>query len=76
MRIISGSYKGRKLISGKDQRIRPTTNKVKEFIFNVLDDFPRNKSVADIFSGSGNLGLESLSRGAKSVVFVEKALLQ
>jgi len=73
MRIISGSYKGRKLTSGKDQRIRPTTNKVKEFIFNVLDDFPLNKSVVDFFSGSGNLGLEALSRGAKTVVFVENA---
>ena len=73
MRIISGSYKGRKLITGKDQSIRPTTNKVKEFIFNILDDFPLNKSVVDIFSGSGNLGLEALSRGAKTVVFVEKA---
>ncbi len=73
MRIISGSYKGKNLVSGKDNSIRPTTNKVKEFIFNVLDDFPRNKSVVDIFSGSGSLGLEALSRGAKTVVFVEKA---
>jgi len=73
MRIISGNYKGRKLISGKDQRIRPTTDRVKEVIFNVLDDFPLNKFVVDIFSGSGSLGLEALSRGARGVIFVEKA---
>ena len=72
MRIISGLYKGRKLQVGQDLSIRPTTDRVKEFIFNVLQDFPQNKIVADIFSGSGNLGLEALSRGSKHVIFVEK----
>ena len=73
MRIIAGKYKGRKLVSGKDHSIRPTTDKVKEFIFNILAEIPEGKTVADIFSGSGSLGLEALSRGAASVVFVEKA---
>ncbi len=72
MRIISGKFKGRKLEAGKDLSIRPTTDRVKEFIFNVLQDFPEDKVVADIFSGSGNLGFEALSRGAKNVTFVEK----
>ncbi|MCB0281722.1 MAG: 16S rRNA (guanine(966)-N(2))-methyltransferase RsmD [Calditrichae bacterium] len=72
MRIISGIYKGRRLQAGNDLSIRPTTDRVKEYIFNILQDFPENKVVADIFSGSGNLGLESLSRGAAKVVFVEK----
>ena len=73
MRIISGLYKGRKLISSSDFSIRPTTDRVKEFIFNVLQNFPEGKKVVDIFSGSGSLGLEALSRGAVHVVFVEKA---
>jgi len=73
MRIISGVYKGRRLISSNDLSIRPTTDRVKEYIFNILLDFPREKSVADVFAGSGNLGLESLSRGAAHVTFVEKA---
>lgn len=72
MRIISGKYKGKKLSAGKDLSIRPTTDRVKEYIFNILQDFQENKLVADIFSGSGNLGIEALSRGAKKVVFVEK----
>lgn len=71
MRIISGKYKGKKLKSSKDLQIRPTTDRVKEFIFNVLQDFPRGAVVADIFSGSGSLGLEALSRGAEKVYFVD-----
>ncbi len=73
MRIISGIYKGKKLAAGKDLSIRPTTDRVKEYIFGILQDFQENKTVADIFSGSGNLGIEALSRGAKKVFFVEKA---
>jgi len=73
MRIISGKYKGRKLRSSSSFEIRPTTDRVKEFIFNVLQDFARDKIVADIFSGSGNLGLEALSRGARKVIFVDNS---
>lgn len=72
MRIISGIYKGRRLKSSSDLSIRPTTDKVKEYIFNILQDFPQDKKVVDVFSGSGSLGLEALSRGAKHVCFVEK----
>ena len=72
MRIISGIFKGRKLQAGQGLSIRPTTDRVKEFIFNVLLDFPQDKIIADIFSGSGNLGIEALSRGAKHTTFVEK----
>ncbi len=73
MRIISGIYKGRKLKSSDDLSIRPTTDRVKELIFNVLQDFPQGKTVLDLFSGSGSLGLEALSRGAQKVYFVDSS---
>ncbi len=71
MRIISGIYKGRKLKGSSNLSIRPTTGRVKELIFNVLQDFPQNKTVLDVFSGSGNLGIEALSRGADKAIFVD-----
>jgi 16S rRNA (guanine(966)-N(2))-methyltransferase RsmD len=74
MRIISGFYKGKKIKGGADLSIRPTTDKIKEYIFNILQDFPTDKIVVDVFSGSGNLGLEALSRGAKKIIFVENKL--
>lgn len=73
MRIISGIYKGRKLKSSDDLSIRPTTDRVKELIFNVLQDFPKGRTVLDLFSGSGSLGLEALSRGATKVYFVDSS---
>ena len=73
MRIISGIYKGRKLKSSKDLSIRPTTDRVKEYIFNILQDFPRETEVFDFFAGSGSLGLEALSRGATKASFIEKS---
>lgn len=73
MRIITGIYKGRRLKSSNDLSIRPTTDRVKEYIFNILQDFPQDKNVVDLFSGSGSLGIEALSRGAKFVRFVEHA---
>lgn len=73
MRIIAGVHKGRKLKSSNNLSIRPTTDRIKEYIFNILDDFPLNKNVVDIFSGSGSLGLEAISRGATQTTFIEKA---
>ena len=73
MKIISGQYKGRKIFSSKDYSIRPTTNRIKEHIFNTLQEFCVNKNVLDLFSGSGNLGFEALSRGANKVLFIEKS---
>ena len=73
MRIISGKYKGRHLYASKNQSIRPTTDRIKEYIFNILDDFPKDSRVLDLFSGSGNLGIEALSRGANHVTFVDIA---
>jgi len=73
MRVISGKFKGRKLSAGKDLSIRPTTDRVKEYIFSILQDFVTSKTVADCFAGSGSLGIEALSRGASHVTFVEKS---
>ena len=77
MRIISGSYKGRKLFQPIDSATRPLKDLTKESIFNLLVHSKFNKSdlenssVLDLFSGSGSFGLECLSRKAKHVTFVE-----
>jgi len=73
MRIIAGKYKGRRLKAFKGTRIRPTSDRVREALFSILGDKVRGSRVLDLFAGSGGLGLESLSRGADKVVFVEKA---
>lgn len=71
MRIISGSAKGRKLKAPEGLDTRPTTDRVKESLFNIILKYVFDAEVLDLFSGTGNLGLESLSRGANSCVFVE-----
>ncbi len=72
MRVIGGSRKGRVLRLQNMSSIRPTTNRTKEFIFNFLGEWIQDSEVLDLFAGSGNLGIEALSRGAASAVFVEK----
>ncbi len=72
MRIISGKYKGHSLVSFQADHIRPTTDRVKESLFNMIQGYVEEAKVLDLFSGTGNLGLEALSRGAQQVVFVEK----
>ncbi len=74
MRIISGEHKGRVLSSVKKAKVRPSSDKVKGSIFNVLKDEVEGKKVLDLFAGSGNLGIEALSRGAESVTFVDSSL--
>lgn len=71
MRIISGRFKGRVLSSFQAEHIRPTTDRVKETLFNKWMTDVEGAKVLDLFSGTGNLGLESLSRGAVHVDFVE-----
>ena len=74
MRIISGEFKGRLIRVPDSKLIRPTTDRVRETLFNLLNnriDFERIK-VLDIYAGSGSLGLECLSRGADTIHFVEK----
>ena len=72
MRIISGTSKGRNLATPKSQSLRPTSDRVKESIFNILREEIEGRMVLDLFAGTGNLGIEALSRGAKKVIFVEK----
>ncbi len=71
MRIISGRFRGRRLASFDADHIRPTTDRVKESIFNKLQGYFEGARVLDLFSGTGNLALESLSRGATYVEAVE-----
>ena len=74
MRIIAGTKKGMALLSPQTQSSRPITDRVKESLFSVLYkyDLPDSARVADLFCGVGSMGLESLSRGAEFVTFVEK----
>lgn len=71
MRIIAGRFRGRRLASFKADHIRPTTDRVKESIFNKLQGYFDETRVLDLFSGTGNLACESISRGAKTVDAVE-----
>lgn len=71
MRIIAGKYKGRKLVYNKDSYFRPTLDRVRESIFNVLGEDIVDSTVLDLFCGSGSLGIEALSRAALRAVFVD-----
>jgi 16S rRNA (guanine(966)-N(2))-methyltransferase RsmD len=73
IRIIAGEAKGRKLRGPKGQTFRPTTGRVKEFLFSYLGDIIHEGWLLDLFSGSGAVGLEALSRGTPGVVFVEQS---
>lgn len=72
MRIIAGKYKGHQLVAFQADHIRPTTDRVKETLFNKIQFKIEDSSVLDLFCGTGNLGIEALSRGAKFCTFVEK----
>lgn len=79
MRIISGRYKGKLLLAPAGSETRPTLNSTREAIFNLLAnslyvDF-QGVTALDIFSGSGALGFEALSRGANNVIFIDNSLL-
>lgn len=73
MRVITGKYKGRPLAAPPGRSVRPTTDKVKEAIFDLLMEETGDGAVLDLFAGSGSLGIEALSRGAKSAVFVDRS---
>ena len=71
VRVITGSRRGRKLFTLEGNDVRPTTDKVKESIFNIIQFDVPDAKVIDLFAGSGQLGIEALSRGADSCVFVD-----
>ena len=71
MRIIAGTKRGVRLTSFKGRKVRPTTDRTKEVIFNVLRNHIEGSLVLDIFSGTGSLGIEALSRGAAKAVFID-----
>ena len=71
MRIISGRFRGRRLVNFNADHIRPTTDRVKESIFNKLQGYVEDARILDLFSGTGNLTCECISRGATSVDSVE-----
>ena len=71
MRVISGKARGRKLISPEGLLTRPTTDRVKESIFNIISPYIPAQRVLDLFAGSGALGIEALSRGSAHCTFVE-----
>ncbi|NCO66794.1 MAG: 16S rRNA (guanine(966)-N(2))-methyltransferase RsmD [Candidatus Aquicultor secundus] len=71
MRVIAGSAKGRKLHAPKGQAIRPTSDRVKEAVFNIIGGRVNDANVLDLFAGTGGFGIEALSRGAKETYFID-----
>lgn len=72
MRVIAGEHKGRRIQAVPGKETRPTTDKVKESLFNRIGPFFEGGQALDLFAGSGNLGIEALSRGLDHVVFVDQ----
>lgn len=73
MRVITGSARGRKLKTPANYDIRPTSDVIKESIFNIIQFDIEGRRVLDLFAGTGQMGIEALSRGAASVVFVDQS---
>lgn len=71
MRVISGKHKGRVLKQFKGDDIRPTSDRAKEALFNIISNNVYGANFLDLFSGTGSIGIEALSRGASNVTFVD-----
>ena len=71
MRIIGGKFKGRKLRSVRGASTRPTSDRTREAIFNIIGQEVRGSRVLDLYAGTGALGIEALSRGAQSAAFID-----
>lgn len=71
MRIIGGIKRGKRLYTPRDREIRPTADRVRESIFNIISDRLGGAHVLDLFAGTGAMGLEALSRGAKRALFID-----
>lgn len=72
IRIIGGQLRGRKIVVPNVDGVRPTTDRIRETVFNWLQPYMYNANCLDAFAGSGVLGIEAISRGAKAVTFVEQ----
>ena len=72
MRVITGSARGRRLKELTGMETRPTTDKVKESLFSIIQFDIEGRRVLDLFAGTGQLGIEALSRGAASAVFIDR----
>jgi len=72
VRVIGGVLKGKRLCPIRGLKIRPTTDYLRESIFNILAGWVEDAVVLDLFAGTGSLGIEALSRGAATAVFVDK----
>ncbi len=74
MRVIAGKHKGRHLTAHKGTEVRPTSDRVKESVFSIIQDRVVEAKFLDLCAGTGNIGIEALSRGAKQVAFLDKNL--
>jgi 16S rRNA (guanine966-N2)-methyltransferase len=72
MRVVSGEYKGKSLKAVPGKSTRPTTDKVKEALFNIIGPYFNGGLCLDLFAGSGGLGIEALSRGIDKVIFIDR----
>src|SRR6266850_4851123 len=72
MRIIAGTFRSRQLKSTKGMALRPTSDKLRETLFNVLGELVVDARFVDLFAGTGAVGIEALSRGSREAIFVEK----
>lgn len=73
MRVITGSARGRRLETLEGEDVRPTTDRIKEAVFSIIQFETEGRTFLDLFAGSGQMGIEALSRGAKSAYFVDNA---
>lgn len=73
MRVITGSARGRRLETLEGEDVRPTTDRIKEAVFSIIQFQTEGRSFLDLFAGSGQMGIEALSRGAKEATFVDNS---
>lgn len=73
MRVITGTARGKRLVTREGDAVRPTPERVKEALFSIIQFEIEGRRVLDLFAGSGQLGIEALSRGAKEAVFVDSS---
>jgi 16S rRNA (guanine966-N2)-methyltransferase len=75
MRIIAGKFKGRQLVAPRGMNVRPLSDRVKESLFSILRYEVVDSNFLDLCAGSGNVGIEALSRGASTITFIDKSVL-